>query len=301
MQGYVPRKIQEQIEVRLADFPVGAVLGPRQCGKTTLVQETVGDRPGVVYLDLERPSDLGKLRDPELFFTLHRSQGTASLFCLDEIQRVPEIFPLLRSLVDEERRNGQFLLLGSASRDLLRQTSESLAGRITYLELTPFLASELLTDDPGVLPRLWFRGGFPRSFLAPSEESSRAWRDSFTRTFLEGDIPQLGFNVPAATLHRLWRRGSRWLHCGRCSTAWLLASRRATDFDLRRVRDSPARGCRARYMGSARWRREAGAGRRLLPADCVARAAGTGPYPAGSCPYPRIARRARRGRAVFGG
>ncbi|MFL6200175.1 MAG: ATP-binding protein [Thermoanaerobaculia bacterium] len=204
MQGYVPRKIQGQIEARLADFPVVAVLGPRQCGKTTLVQETVGG-PGVVYLDLERPSDLGKLRDPELFFTVHRSQGTASLFCLDEIQRVPEIFPLLRSLVDEERRNGQFLLLGSASRDLLRQTSETLAGRITYLELTPFLASELPADDPGVLPRLWFRGGFPRSFLARSEEASRAWRESFTRTFLERDIPQLGFNVPAATLHRLWR------------------------------------------------------------------------------------------------
>jgi len=131
MQGYVPRKIQGQIEARLADFPVVAVLGSRQCGKTTLVQETVGG-PGVVYLDLERPSDLGKLRDPELFFTVHRSQGTASLFCLDEIQRVPEIFPLLRSLVDEERRNGQFLLLGSASRDLLRQTSETL-GRPDHL------------------------------------------------------------------------------------------------------------------------------------------------------------------------
>ncbi|HWN44009.1 MAG TPA: ATP-binding protein [Thermoanaerobaculia bacterium] len=205
MHGYIPRKIQGLIAARLADFPIVAVLGPRQCGKTTLVRETVGGHPGVVYLDLERPSDLGKLRDPELFFNLHRSQGTASLFCLDEIQRVPEIFPLLRSLADEERRNGQFLLLGSASRDLLRQTSETLAGRITYLELTPFLASELPADDPGVLPRLWFRGGFPRSFLAPSEESSRAWRDSFTRTFLERDIPQLGFNVPAATLHRLWR------------------------------------------------------------------------------------------------
>lgn len=206
MQGYyLPRRIQRQIEARLADFPVVAVLGPRQCGKTTLIRETVGSRPGVVYLDLERPSDLNKLRDPELFFNLQRSQGTASLFCLDEIQRIPEIFPLLRSLADEERRNGQFLLLGSASRDLLRQTSETLAGRITYLELTPFLASELPGDDPGTMPRLWFRGGFPRSFLASSDESSRAWRESFTRTFLERDIPQLGFNVPAATLHRLWR------------------------------------------------------------------------------------------------
>jgi len=205
MQGYVPRSIQAQVEARLADFPVVAVLGPRQCGKTTLVREAIESRPGVVYLDLERPSDLGKLRDPELFFNLHRSQGNASLFCLDEIQRVPEIFPLLRSLVDEERTNGQFLLLGSASRELLRQTSETLAGRITYLELTPFLASELPGEDPAVLPRLWLRGGFPPSFLATREASSNVWRESFVRTFLERDLPQLGFNVPAATLHRLWR------------------------------------------------------------------------------------------------
>ena len=205
MHGYLPRAIQAQIEARLTDFPIVAILGPRQCGKTTLVEETIGRHPGVVYLDLERPSDLAKLRDPELFFNLHRSQGTASLFCLDEIQRAPEIFPLLRSLADEERRNGQFLLLGSASRDLLRQTSESLAGRIVYLELTPFLASELPGGDPGAVPRLWLRGGFPRSFLAPSDASSGAWRESFVRTFLERDIPQLGINVPAPALHRLWR------------------------------------------------------------------------------------------------
>lgn len=205
MQGYLPRAIQAKIEERLADSPVVALLGPRQCGKTTLVRETLAGRPDVVYLDLERPSDLAKLRDPELFFTLHRSQGTASLFCLDEIQRVPEIFPLLRSLVDDEPRSGQFLLLGSASRDLLRQTSESLAGRIAHLELTPFLASELPAGDPAVLPRLWMRGGFPRSYLASSEASSVAWRESFVRTFLERDIPQLGFQVPAETLQRLWR------------------------------------------------------------------------------------------------
>jgi predicted AAA+ superfamily ATPase len=205
MQGYVPRSLQSQVEERLANFPIVAVLGPRQCGKTTLIRESVEGEPGVLYLDLERPSDLGKLRDPELFFNLYRSQGTASLFCLDEIQRVPEIFPLLRSLVDEEPRNGQFLLLGSASRELLRQTSETLAGRITYLELTPFLASELPGDAAESLPRLWLRGGFPRSFLAATDAGSNVWRESFVRTFLERDIPQLGFNVPAATLHRLWR------------------------------------------------------------------------------------------------
>ena len=204
MHGYLRRKIQADVEARLAEFPVVAVLGPRQCGKTTLIRETVA-RPGVAYLDLERPSDRAKLRDPELFFSLHRSQGEVSLFCLDEIQRAPEIFPLLRSLVDEENRGGQFLLLGSASGDLLRQTSESLAGRIAYLELTPFLASELPGDPPGVLPRLWLRGGFPRSFLATSDASSGNWRESFSRTFLERDIPQLGIKVQAPTLRRLWR------------------------------------------------------------------------------------------------
>jgi uncharacterized protein len=204
MQGYWPRAIQARVEERLAEFPIVAVLGPRQCGKTTLIRETLGRRSGVVYLDLERPSDLGKLRDPELFFSLQRTQG-ATLFCLDEIQRAPEIFPLLRSLVDDERRNGQFLLLGSASRELLRQTSESLAGRISYLELTPFLASELPEGDSAALPRLWLRGGFPRSYLAASDAASATWRESFVRAFLERDLPQLGVSVPAATLNRLWR------------------------------------------------------------------------------------------------
>jgi uncharacterized protein len=205
MHGYVTRGIQHGILESLTDFPALAILGPRQAGKTTLAQEIVRSLPGAVYLDLERPSDLRKLSDPELFLQLVRSEDPQALVCLDEIQRVPELFPVLRSEIDEAGRNGQFLLLGSASRDLLRQTSESLAGRIRFLELTPFLVSELdLPDEPSALARLWLRGGFPRSYLARNDESSRQWRESFVRSFLEQDIPQLGFNIPAASLRRLW-------------------------------------------------------------------------------------------------
>lgn len=205
MQGYVPRQLNSEVEESLAAFPAVAILGPRQCGKTTLAQEIVAKRPGAIYLDLERPSDLRRLSDPELFFSFLRREGQGSLVCLDEIQRAPELFPVLRSVLDEEGRNGQLLLLGSASRDLLRQTSESLAGRIRYLELTPLLAGEVESRESADLARLWLRGGFPRSYLADSDAVSRQWRESFVRTFLERDIPQLGFNVPAAALDRLWR------------------------------------------------------------------------------------------------
>ncbi len=205
MHGYIPRRLESALDQSLLDFPAVALLGPRQSGKTTLAQETVGKHPDAVYLDLERPSDLRKLEDPELYFQTQRAQRETVLFCLDEIQRAPELFPLLRSLIDEEGRNGQFLFLGSASRDLLRQTSETLAGRIVFLELTPLLASEVEIGDLGSLTRYWLRGGFPRSFLARSDDSSYTWRESFIRTFLERDLPQLGFDLPAATLRRLWR------------------------------------------------------------------------------------------------
>ncbi len=205
MHGYLPRKLGDALKQRLLDFPAVALLGPRQCGKTTLALETVGGRDEATYLDLERPSDLRKLEDPELYFQTQRARRERPLFCLDEIQRAPELFPLLRSLIDEEDRPGQFLLLGSASRDLIRQTSESLAGRIVFLHLTPFLGTEVETGDLASLTKYWLRGGFPRSFLARSDESSYAWRESFARTFLERDVPQLGFDIPAESLRRLWR------------------------------------------------------------------------------------------------
>lgn len=205
MHGHISRRIHRRVVEGLRDFPAVALLGPRQCGKTTLARAIVGEEAAAAYLDLERPSDLRKLSEPELFFALQRERGGTELFCLDEVQRVPELFPVLRSVIDEGNRNGQFLILGSASRELLRQTSETLAGRILYLELTPFLVAELGAERPADLARLWLRGGFPRSFLARADDSSYEWRGSFVRTFLERDLPQLGFNIPAEMLHRLWR------------------------------------------------------------------------------------------------
>ncbi len=203
MQDYIIRKTQAIIKEILQDFPVVALLGPRQCGKSTLARHILTPLTETVYLDLERPSDLRKLDDPELFLEHH----TGDLVCLDEIQRKPDLFPVLRSIVDDRRRNGQFLILGSASRDLIKQSSESLAGRICFIELSPFTMLELLPnrDDVGYLSKtLWSRGGFPRSYLARNDAVSYRWRESFIRTYLERDIPQLGFNIPAITLRRLW-------------------------------------------------------------------------------------------------
>ncbi len=164
------------------------------------------DYPRVVYLDLENPTDAAKLQDPSAFLALHPD----TLICLDEIQRVPEIFPILRGVIDRADRNRMFLLLGSASRELLQQSSESLAGRISYIELGPFLVDEIsngpvLPSDRESLDRLWVRGGFPRSFLATDEEVSVQWRRDFVQTFLERDVNTLGFKITPANLGRLWR------------------------------------------------------------------------------------------------
>ena len=154
-----------------------------------------------VYLDLENPKDLAKLSDPLAFFSLHNEE----LVCLDEIQRTPELFTILRSVIDERSRNGQFLILGSAGRDLIRQSSESLAGRIAYLDLTPFLLSEIEALQKGNIRRLWLRGGFPRSYLAQDLDISFAWRQDFIRTFLERDIGMLGFRLQPVRLGRFWK------------------------------------------------------------------------------------------------
>jgi uncharacterized protein len=204
MQGFIQRKLHARIRRLLQDFPAVAILGPRQCGKTTLALEIAKETGPSIYVDLERPSDARKLRDPELYFRQYQDR----LVCLDEIQRQPDLFPLLRGVIDEHRRNGRFLILGSASRDLIRQSSETLAGRIAYLELTPFLLSEAaghFPADPPVEQTLWLRGGFPDSYLGRDTAASLEWRENFIRTFLERDIPQLGFNIPAETLRRLWR------------------------------------------------------------------------------------------------
>lgn len=177
--------------------PIVAILGPRQCGKTTAANQyldMISDFPKENYFDLENYRDLERLQDPLL--TLSELTG---LIVIDEIQKVPELFKTLRVLVDNKKLNQSYLILGSASRDLILQSSETLAGRITYLELTPFAFDE--THD---LKQLWIRGGFPRSYLAIDEEASVAWRRGYIKTFLERDIPALGIKIPSEHLRRFW-------------------------------------------------------------------------------------------------
>lgn len=196
----ISRRLFPALMAALAEAPAVALLGPRQVGKTTLAIELSHGRPSA-YLDLESEADRAKLSEPELYLAQHADK----LVVLDEIQRVPQIFRSLRGLIDAGRRRGQgkgrFLVLGSASIDLLKQSSESLAGRIRYLELAPFDAGEA---GGGRLDTLWLRGGFPESLLADSDAASLRWRADFIRSYLERDIPQLGPRIPAETLRRLW-------------------------------------------------------------------------------------------------
>ena len=199
------RLAEARISDLLTRFPAVAVLGPRQVGKTTLARRIVQELgAAAVYLDLELPSHRAKLSDPELYFSSQEDR----LVVLDEIQRMPGLFEVLRGVIDERRRQGrrhrQFLLLGSASIDLLQQSSETLAGRIAYSELTPLLAEEVATKKRGDWDRLWLRGGFPDSFLAADEAASVEWREEFIGTYLERDIPLLGPRIPAETLRRFW-------------------------------------------------------------------------------------------------
>lgn len=195
---YLHRLVEESVLKSIANFPVTAITGPRQCGKSTLVKHLLEKNPNSIYLDLERPSDLRKLENPEWFLSTQKEK----LICIDEVQREPELFPLIRSLVDEWNRPGCFLILGSASRDMLKQSSESLAGRITYKRLTPFLWEEL-EGDYGI-EDYFSLGAFPRSLLANDSEISFEWRESFITTFLERDLLQWAGFTPA-TMRRLWQ------------------------------------------------------------------------------------------------
>ena len=203
LQTYVPRKLARQVLESLDAFPVTGLLGPRQCGKSTLAKHILSRREDAVFLDLERPSDLRKLHDPEFFFNTQEEK----LVCIDEVQMGPDLFPVIRAAVDQARRPGRFLILGSASQELIRQSSESLAGRIHYLELAPLSHDELFTEDRSYIDHdltLWNRGGFPEAVLAKSDSLSMTWREDFIRTFLERDINQFGFSIPAVTMRRFW-------------------------------------------------------------------------------------------------
>jgi predicted AAA+ superfamily ATPase len=198
----IERTITHDLTRALEHMPAVALLGPRQVGKTTLAKTVAQSLPSI-YLDLQAPEDLIKLSDPVSFLKMHNDK----LVILDEIQRAPELFKILRGVIDTNKqsghRNGQFLLLGSASGDLLRQSSESLAGRIRYLEMCGFNALEVAKEKTS-LRQLWIRGGFPDSYLSENDNQAMEWLEDLIRSYLERDIPQMGFRVPAVKLRRFW-------------------------------------------------------------------------------------------------
>ena len=195
-KSLIKRHQSNAVREYLSIFPVVAILGARQVGKTTLAKQIVSESyDDSVYLDLENRADLSKLDEPELYFKQNRNK----LIIIDEVQLKPEIFRVLRGCVDENDQVGQFIILGSASPELLRQSSETLAGRIGYLELTPFLLDEIEDDK-----KLWFRGGFPRSYLASNDKASVIWRNNFIKTFLQRDIPMLGISISPIQLEQFW-------------------------------------------------------------------------------------------------
>jgi predicted AAA+ superfamily ATPase len=195
---YYSRLLENEVSVSLKSNPVTAILGSRQSGKSTLAKKILESHPDAIYLDLERPSDLEKLKDAEWFF----QSNSKMLFCIDEIQRKPDLFPLIRSLTDEWGRNGAFLILGSASRDLIQHSAETLAGRIRYLHLSPFIYSEV--QNYFSMNEYLVRGGFPRSLLAGDLNESFRWREDFITGYLERDL-LLWSGFSPVTMRRLWK------------------------------------------------------------------------------------------------
>jgi hypothetical protein len=214
----IPRGIRSKVEAGLARQAAVALIGPRQVGKTTLAHEIAATRPSI-YLDLEATADRDKLADPVLFL----GKQTDKLVVLDEIHRAPALFEALRGIIDAVRRagirTGRFLILGSAAIDLLRQSEETLAGRIAYMDIAPLSAVEV---EPVDLTRLWVRGGFPDSFLSATDGDSLELREGFIRTYLERDVPMFGPRIPAETLRRLWTMLAH--NQGTLLNAWRLAS-----------------------------------------------------------------------------
>jgi predicted AAA+ superfamily ATPase len=228
----ISRRILPVVQEALSRQAAVALIGPRQVGKTTLAHAIAEGIPSI-YLDLEAREDRAKLADPMLFLDAYEDR----LVVLDEIHRVPELFPALRGVIDRGRRHGRktsrFLILGSASMDLLRQSSESLAGRIAYTEMGPLNVLEIAATHPEVTA-LWIRGGFPESYLASSERNSLEWRKDFIRTYLERDVPLLGPRVPAETLERLWtmlaHEQASLLNAARLATALMISSQTVTRY-----------------------------------------------------------------------
>lgn len=201
----IRRNLEARLFDRLQNSSSVALIGPRQVGKTTLAF-SMGEKLASIYLDLENGTDLQKIQNIEAFY----QANSTKLIILDEVQRLPEVFGPIRGLIDEQRRKGNktglFLFLGSASIELLRQSGESLAGRISYMELFPIDVTEFIesSTDRDKLNRLWLRGGFPESLLAKDDQNALRWRKDFIKTYLERDIPMFGPRVPAQTLERLW-------------------------------------------------------------------------------------------------
>lgn len=200
----IPRSAAHKVEEALVRSPAVALIGPRQVGKTTLAKSIAAARPGAVYLDLERETDRARLADTDAFL----EPLAGRLVILDEVHRVPRLFEELRGLIDRRRmsghRTGQFLILGSASIDLLKQSSETLAGRIAFVDLGPVSIDEALAYEPGCLDQVWLRGGFPDSLLAETDADSLAWRGNFIRSYLERDVLQFVGGVSGQTIGRLW-------------------------------------------------------------------------------------------------
>jgi len=195
----VNRQAKGEIRKLMGIFPAVVILGSRQCGKSTLIKMMSNEIPDLLYIDLQDRRDRAKLTDINMFLE-HNEEKT---ICMDEVQLMPELFADLRSEIDRNRRPGRFILLGSASRNLLQHTTESLAGRIGLVDLTPFTIDELKDRDEFSLERFWLRGGYPDSYLAEDEEASGIWRENYIRTYIERDITQLGFNIAAPRMMRL--------------------------------------------------------------------------------------------------
>tara|TARA_R110002050_G_scaffold221441_1_gene357247 strand:+ start:12521 stop:13687 length:1167 start_codon:yes stop_codon:yes gene_type:complete len=196
----IHRFIENKVEKSLRHFPVVAVIGPRQVGKTTLAKSIAKliDKE-TIYIDLENPRDFAKLHDPVLYFEANQDK----CIILDEIQRNPELFPVLRSMIDLNRVAGRFILLGSASPTLIRDSSESLAGRIAYIELTPFNLTEITAKENPSTNKLWLQGGFPDAFLLDDSEVLTDWHYNYIKTYIERDLPNLGLKVTGSVLMKL--------------------------------------------------------------------------------------------------